>query len=123
MACGFGLNHMHAHTGIVYPGLEMFFLALAPLLSLLFLFFTIDDGLGQKNKQASEAGRRRRLMAARLGELYGWTCGAGREAGMQGRLSFFIQMLPRGKFWLEVADEKLTSSIMRTRFVLVVSVY
>lgn len=33
---------------------------------------------------------------------------------MQGRLSFFIQMLPRGKFWLEVADEKLTSSIMRT---------
>lgn len=36
------------------------------------------------------------------------------EAGMQGRLSFFIQMLPRGKFWLEVADEKLTSSIMRT---------
>lgn len=62
-------------------------------------------------------------MAARLGELYGWTCGAGREVGMQGRLSFFIQMLPRGKFWLEVADEKLTSSIMRTRFVFVVSVY
>lgn len=44
------------------------------------------------------------------------------EAGMQGRLSFFIQMLPRGKFWLEVADEKLTSSIMRIRFVFVVFV-
>ncbi|KAL7932304.1 hypothetical protein V8C35DRAFT_307995 [Trichoderma chlorosporum] len=64
-----GLNHMHTHTGDVYRGSKMFFfvLALAALVSS-FLFFTIDDGLGQKNKQAIETGRRRRLMAAELGE-------------------------------------------------------
>ncbi|KAL7914570.1 hypothetical protein GGI35DRAFT_149958 [Trichoderma velutinum] len=68
------LNHMHTHTGIINPGLEIFFLALAPFFSASFLFFTIDDGLGQKNKQASEAGRRRRLMAARLGECMDMRC-------------------------------------------------